>query len=58
MLLSDVPAIAAHHAPDVTAVRFQDRAFSYAQLLAEVKKLSREVASLGDAIAHLKKKAE
>jgi acyl-CoA synthetase (AMP-forming)/AMP-acid ligase II len=32
MLLSDVPAIAAHHAPDVIAVRFGERTLSYAEL--------------------------
>jgi acyl-CoA synthetase (AMP-forming)/AMP-acid ligase II len=32
MLLSDVPAIAAHHAPDVTAIRFEDRAITYREL--------------------------
>ena len=32
MLLSDIPALAAHRAPDVTAIRFQDRTFTYVQL--------------------------
>ena len=32
MLLSDIPAIAAHHAPDVAAVTFEDRVTTYRQL--------------------------
>jgi len=32
MLLSDIPAIAAHHAPDTVALRFGDRAQTYAEL--------------------------
>jgi acyl-CoA synthetase (AMP-forming)/AMP-acid ligase II len=32
MLLSDVPAIAAHHAPDTHAIRFEDRTYSYRDL--------------------------
>jgi acyl-CoA synthetase (AMP-forming)/AMP-acid ligase II len=56
MLLSDVPAIAAHHTPDVIAVRFEDRAISYVELRDRCWRLSNalsEVADPGDRVAIL-----
>lgn len=49
MLLSDVPAIAAHHAPEVTAVRFQDRAFTYRELRDRCWRLSNALVQVTDA---------
>src|ERR1700712_4033656 len=46
MLLSDVPAIAAHHAPDVTAVRFNDRSSSYRELRDRCWRLSNALAAI------------
>jgi acyl-CoA synthetase (AMP-forming)/AMP-acid ligase II len=56
MLLSDVPALAAHHAPDVAAIRFQDRVITYAELRDRCWKLSNalaQVAEPGDRVAIL-----
>jgi acyl-CoA synthetase (AMP-forming)/AMP-acid ligase II len=56
MLLSDVPVIAAHHAPDVIAVRFEERAISYRELRDRCWRLSNalvQVAEPGDRIAIL-----
>ena len=56
MLLSDVPAIAAHHAPDVAAVTFRDRRFTYAQLRDRCWRLSNAliaVTNAGDRVAIL-----
>jgi len=56
MLLSDVPAIAAHHAPDVIAVRFGERTLSYAQLRDRCWRLSNALIPLteaGDRVAIL-----
>jgi acyl-CoA synthetase (AMP-forming)/AMP-acid ligase II len=48
MLLSDVPAIAAHHAPQVTALRFEDRAWTYAELRDRCWRLSNALAARTD----------
>ncbi len=40
MLLSDVPALAAHHAPEVTALQFADKAISYGELHRRCNRLS------------------
>jgi acyl-CoA synthetase (AMP-forming)/AMP-acid ligase II len=56
MLLSDVPAIAAHHAPGQIAVRFQDRTMTYAELKARCWRLSNalvEITEPGDRVAIL-----
>lgn len=56
MLLSDVPVLAAHHAPDVAAIRFQDRVVSYTQLRDRCWRLSdalAQVADPGDRVAIL-----
>lgn len=56
MLLSDIPAIAAHHAPDVAAVTFEDRAISYAELRDRCWRLSNALIQLtepGDRVAIL-----
>jgi acyl-CoA synthetase (AMP-forming)/AMP-acid ligase II len=56
MLLSDVPALAAHHAPDVAAIRFRDRVVSYAQLRDRCWRLSNALARIaapGDRVAIL-----
>ncbi|HWA61938.1 MAG TPA: long-chain fatty acid--CoA ligase [Caulobacteraceae bacterium] len=56
MLLSDVPAVAAHHAPDTVAIRFQDRAFTYAQMRDRCWRLSNALIPLteaGDRVAIL-----
>src|SRR5215469_16904981 len=56
MLLSDVPALAAHHAPDQAAVRFQDRLLTYAELRDRCWRLSNalaEVCEAGDRVAIL-----
>src|SRR5215469_2596246 len=49
MLLSDVPVLAAHHAPDQVAIRFQDRAMTYAELLARCWRLSNALIAVTDA---------
>ena len=48
MLLSDVPAIAAHHAPDVTALRFEDRTCSYSELRDRCWRLSNALTAITD----------
>jgi acyl-CoA synthetase (AMP-forming)/AMP-acid ligase II len=56
MLLSDVPAIAAHHAPERTAIRFEDRATTYAGLRDRCWRLSNaliQVTEPGDRCAIL-----
>jgi acyl-CoA synthetase (AMP-forming)/AMP-acid ligase II len=56
MLLSDVPAIAAHHAPDTLAITFQDRACTYAELRDRCWRLSNaliQVTERGDRVAIL-----
>src|ERR1044072_3366088 len=49
MLLSDVPAIAAHHAPGITAVRFGERSLTYAELRDRCWRLSNALIPLTDA---------
>jgi acyl-CoA synthetase (AMP-forming)/AMP-acid ligase II len=46
MLLSDVPAIAAHHAPDVDALRFEGRTISYRELRDRCWRLSNALAAI------------
>jgi acyl-CoA synthetase (AMP-forming)/AMP-acid ligase II len=56
MLLSDIPAIAAHHAPEKVAIRFQDRVFTYAELRDRCWQLSNaliQVTDRGDRVAIL-----
>jgi len=56
MLLSDVPTLAAHHDPDVVAIRFQDRSLSYRQLRDRCFQLSNallQIAAPGDRVAIL-----
>jgi acyl-CoA synthetase (AMP-forming)/AMP-acid ligase II len=56
MLLSDVPAIAAHHAPDTLAVRFGERTLTYAELRDRCWRLSNaliQVTEAGDRAAIL-----
>jgi acyl-CoA synthetase (AMP-forming)/AMP-acid ligase II len=56
MLLSDVPALAAHHAPDTVAVRFQDRTLTYGELRDRCWRLSNALAKAaqpGDRVAIL-----
>jgi acyl-CoA synthetase (AMP-forming)/AMP-acid ligase II len=56
MLLSDVPVLAAHHAPDTPAVIFQDQSISYAQLRDRCWRLSNAliaVTNSGDRVAIL-----
>ncbi|WP_297695228.1 long-chain fatty acid--CoA ligase [Phenylobacterium sp.] len=56
MLLSDVPAIAAHHAPDVIALRLEDRTWTYAELRDRCWRLSNaliRVTEPGDRVAIL-----
>jgi acyl-CoA synthetase (AMP-forming)/AMP-acid ligase II len=56
MLLSDVPVLAAHHAPEVIAVRFQDRTLTYAELRDRCWRLSNaliEITDAGDRVAIL-----
>jgi acyl-CoA synthetase (AMP-forming)/AMP-acid ligase II len=47
MLLSDVPMLAAHHAPDVVAIRFEDREITYAELRDRCWRLSNALAAAG-----------
>src|SRR5581483_6139019 len=47
MLLSDVPVLAAHHAPDRIAIRFQDRTLSYVELRDRCWRLSNALAAVG-----------
>jgi len=56
MLLSDVPAIAAHHAPAVVALRSEDRTWTYAELRDRCWRLSNaliRVTEPGDRVAIL-----
>jgi acyl-CoA synthetase (AMP-forming)/AMP-acid ligase II len=56
MLLSDVPAIAAHHAPEVMAIRFEDRAVTYRELRDRCWRLSNALIGItepGDRVAIL-----
>lgn len=56
MLLNDVPAIAAHHTPDVLAVRFEGRAVTYVELRDRCWRLSNAllgIAQPGDRVAIL-----
>lgn len=56
MLVGDIPATAAHRAPDVVAVQFHDRAITYAQLRDRCWQLSNAllaIAAPGDRIAIL-----
>jgi acyl-CoA synthetase (AMP-forming)/AMP-acid ligase II len=56
MRISDVLAYAAHRAPEVTALRFEDRAWTYRELHADVCRLAhglRDVAGPGDRVAVL-----
>jgi acyl-CoA synthetase (AMP-forming)/AMP-acid ligase II len=56
MLLSDVPAIAAHHAPDVVAIRYGERTLTYADLRDRCWRLSNaliQVTEPGDRAAIL-----
>jgi len=56
MLLSDVPVLAAHHAPDQVAVRFQDRVFTYRELRDRCWRLSNALTPIteaGDRVAIL-----
>jgi acyl-CoA synthetase (AMP-forming)/AMP-acid ligase II len=56
MLLSDVPAIAAHHAPDVTAICYGERTLTYTQLRDRCWRLSNaliQVTERGDRVAIL-----
>lgn len=48
MLLSDVPLLAAHHAPDVVAVRFEDRAITYRELRDRCWRLSNALIKAGE----------
>jgi acyl-CoA synthetase (AMP-forming)/AMP-acid ligase II len=48
MLLSDIPMLGAHHAPNVEAVRFADRALSYVQLRDRCWRLSNALATVGE----------
>ena len=48
MLLSDVPAVAAHHAPDAIAIRFQDRTLTYRELRDRCWRLSNAMAQAGE----------
>ena len=48
MLLSDVPAVAAHHTPDVDAIRFQGRAITYVELRDLCWRLSNALAAVGE----------
>jgi acyl-CoA synthetase (AMP-forming)/AMP-acid ligase II len=48
MLLSDVPTLAAHHAPQTLAVRFQDRAMTYVELRDRCWRLSNALAKVGE----------
>jgi acyl-CoA synthetase (AMP-forming)/AMP-acid ligase II len=56
MLLSDIPAIAAHHEPDGVAIHFQGRSITYLQLRDRCHQLSNAlltIASAGDRVAIL-----
>ena len=56
MLVGDIPVTAAHHAPDVVAVQFQDQAMTYSQLRDRCWRLSNAllgIAAPGDRVAIL-----
>ena len=56
MLLSDIPTVAAHHAPDVKAIIFADRTLTYTQLRDRCRRLSNALARIaapGDRVAIL-----
>ncbi len=56
MLLSDVPVLAAHHAPDVAAVIFQDQTITYSDLRDRCWRLSNALIAVtepGDRVAIL-----
>jgi acyl-CoA synthetase (AMP-forming)/AMP-acid ligase II len=56
MLISDVPVLAAHHAPDQVAVRFQDRVLTYRELRDRCWRLSSAlipITEAGDRVAIL-----
>jgi len=56
MLLSDVPVLAAHHAPTTPAIIFQDQVITYAQMRDRCWRLANaliEVTSAGDRVAIL-----
>jgi acyl-CoA synthetase (AMP-forming)/AMP-acid ligase II len=48
MLLSDIPVLGAHHAPDVAAIRFLDRVITYAALRDRCWRLSNALAQVAD----------
>jgi len=48
MLLSDIPMLAAHHAPDVEAVRFGERVLTYVDLRDRCWRLSNALAAVGE----------
>ncbi|MDE2466805.1 MAG: long-chain fatty acid--CoA ligase [Alphaproteobacteria bacterium] len=48
MLLSDVPALAAHHAPDIVAVHFAGRSVSYGELHRRCNRLSNALLTLAE----------
>jgi acyl-CoA synthetase (AMP-forming)/AMP-acid ligase II len=47
MLLSDIPMLAAHHAPTVEAVRFGERVLTYVELRDRCWRLSNALAAVG-----------
>ncbi|HLZ85362.1 MAG TPA: long-chain fatty acid--CoA ligase [Caulobacteraceae bacterium] len=56
MLLSDVPVLAAHHAPDTAAIIFQDQTITYAELRDRCWRLSNALIAVtnpGDRVAIL-----
>jgi acyl-CoA synthetase (AMP-forming)/AMP-acid ligase II len=48
MLLSDIPVLAAHHTPEAIAVRYQDRALTYAALRDRCWRLSNALVRIAD----------
>jgi acyl-CoA synthetase (AMP-forming)/AMP-acid ligase II len=48
MLLSDIPVLGAHHAPDVAAIRFHDRVITYCELRDRCWRLSNALAQVGE----------
>ena len=48
MLLSDIPVLAAHHAPNVEAVRFGERVLTYVDLRDRCWRLSNALAMVGE----------
>jgi acyl-CoA synthetase (AMP-forming)/AMP-acid ligase II len=49
MLLSDIPMLAAHHAPDIEAIRFGERALTYVELRDRCWRLSNALGHAGSA---------